>query len=471
MAERDPVEVLTEQVKALGARNAELTVQTLELETTMKRLQTSHAALEKERDRLQAELDAQSGTRPDVSFQALGEHLSLAVAAMEAQTPSGARFRAGSARFDIRVALGLDADGAPILRLPSLGEAIDPATLSTVTVDLVPSELDDVDFDSLVVVPKLTGGDAALAARLLADAGLAVGATVEIDSPDRAGTVVSQDPLPGDYVEPGTPIDLRVAAADVGVPDLAGLGLVDARTVLARSALQLGLVTQEESEKPAGTVVAQAPKPDLRVVRGSVVDVTVAVPRTVEVPSLVGADVEKAKAILDEAGLRLGSADGRASVEPRGVVISQAPSAGTDVDVGTPIAVVVSLGGIVRAEPVPDVLGLSRADALARLEGWVPVVVSVVDDGAELDTVVEQAPEGGTVTTDRSVELSVPGSGAPVVDVNGIGAATSAKLARVGIRTVGDLVVASSEVVAEATGFSLDRVRELQAAAAELQSR
>ena len=100
-----------------------------------------------------------------------------------------------------------------------------------------------------------------------------------------------------------------------------------------------------------------------------------------------------------------------------------------------------------------------------------PVVVSVVDDGAELDTVVEQAPEGGTVTTDRSVELSVPGSGAPVVDVNGIGAATSAKLARVGIRTVGDLVVASSEVVAEATGFSLDRVRELQAAAAELQSR
>ena len=187
MAERDPVEVLTEQVKALGARNAELTVQTLELGTTMKRLQTSHAALEKERDRLQAELDAQSGTRPDVSFQALGEHLSLAVAAMEAQTPSGARFRAGSARFDIRVALGLDADGAPILRLPSLGEAIDPATLSTVTVDLVPSELDDVDFDSLVVVPKLTGGDAALAARLLADAGLAVGATVEIDSPRPGG--------------------------------------------------------------------------------------------------------------------------------------------------------------------------------------------------------------------------------------------------------------------------------------------
>jgi serine/threonine-protein kinase len=282
---------------------------------------------------------------------------------------------------------------------------------------------------------------------------------------------VSQDPLLGDYVEPGTPIDLHVAAADVGVPDLAGLGLVDARTVLAGRSLELGLVTQDESEKAAGTVLAQVPKPNLRVARGSVVDVTVAVPRTVKVPSVVGVDVEKAKAVLDEVGLRLGSADGRASVEPRGAVISQSPTAGAIADVGSPIAVVVSLGGIVRAEPVPDVLGLSRADALARLEGWVPVVVAVVDDGVELDAVVKQTPEGGAVTTNRSVELAVSGSGAPVVDVSGIGAATSAKLARIGIRTVGDLVVASSDVVADATGFSVDRVRELQAMAAELQSR
>lgn len=471
MAERDPVDVLTEQVKALGSRNAELTVQTIELEASVSKLQSANDVLAAERDRLQSELDAQTTVRPDVSFNALGAQLSEAVASMETETPSGARFRAGSARFDIRAAIAVDDAGVPVLRLPTLGERIDPASLSTVTVDLVPSELDSVDFDSLVVVPKLTGSDPDLAGRMLDDAGLAVGATTTVDSTAPVGTIVGQDPQPGDYAEPGTPVDLFVAAADVEVPDVAGLALTDAVPLLQRRGVVVGEVTEKASDAAVGTVLTQSPKAGKRAARGSAVDLTVAVARSVAVPEVIGLDLDSAAAKFESIGLSIGSTSARASVEPKDSIISHSPPAGAVVAVGSVVSVVVSAGGITRAEPVPPVVGLSRTEAVEKLEGWDVASSSEVDETVRPDTVIDQRPAGGTVTTSRDVDLVVAGSDAPVVDISGIGSVLSEALAGIGVESVGSFIVADAAKLADALHLGIDRIKDLQAKAAELQGR
>jgi serine/threonine-protein kinase len=66
----------------------------------------------------------------------------------------------------------------------------------------------------------------------------------------------------------------------VAVPNLIQQNLDISRALLAEVGLQIGGMTNEETDAPAGTVIAQSPDAGTQVERGSLVNVVVSQART-----------------------------------------------------------------------------------------------------------------------------------------------------------------------------------------------
>lgn len=68
-------------------------------------------------------------------------------------------------------------------------------------------------------------------------------------------------------------------------------------------------------------------------------------PQTVEVPSLVGSALPEAEEEIDDAGLARGAVDEISSYAvPMGTVAAQEPAVGVEVDLGSPVNLLVSSG-------------------------------------------------------------------------------------------------------------------------------
>jgi serine/threonine-protein kinase len=96
-----------------------------------------------------------------------------------------------------------------------------------------------------------------------------------------AGTVVDQTPKAGTFMQRGEVVTLAVSAGarQVVVPDVTGMPLEQARTVLERAHLQIGAVIYKAvPQREPGRVVETSPAPRSRVDESSGVDVTVPLP-------------------------------------------------------------------------------------------------------------------------------------------------------------------------------------------------
>jgi hypothetical protein len=117
----------------------------------------------------------------------------------------------------------------------------------------------------------------------------------------------------------------------------------------------------------------------------------------VAVPDVVGASFVDAEATLQSAGLIVTREDVE-SIEPPETVLEQDPPADERVDEGTTITLSVSVEA--QAElTVPNVTGLTEADASARLRelGFEVIVVPEdVTDESQVGVVLRQEPPGDT---------------------------------------------------------------------------
>lgn len=130
----------------------------------------------------------------------------------------------------------------------------------------------------------------------------------------------------------------------------------------------------------------------------------------VPVPTVVGQTQEQAIATLKEAGLEFAIASTEASSEiPANSVISSDPEAGTIVDKGTTVKVVLSSGP--ADTTVPDVSGLIQQQARDQLKQnglQVSDVVTVDDPSQEKGRVIKTDPEAGAkISEGESVTLFI----------------------------------------------------------------
>ena len=131
-----------------------------------------------------------------------------------------------------------------------------------------------------VTVPDLTNYLQADAEQQLKNLGVSVLVTQAVEPTVASGSVIRTDPAAGSQVAAGSTVVVYVSRPQVSttakVPSLVGLSSVnDARTLLVQNKLGLGSTTEQYSDKPAGTIIAQNPAAGSTVKVNSRVSVTV----------------------------------------------------------------------------------------------------------------------------------------------------------------------------------------------------
>ena len=129
----------------------------------------------------------------------------------------------------------------------------------------------------------------------------------------------------------------------------------------------------------------------------------------VTVPNIFGLTEQRAEATLISSGLTVGSITYISSDLPEGTVISQSASAYSTEKEGTAVSFSVSVGNRYSQKTVPDLFGLTIAEAKAKLAeyGLVCGRIYAVGNGAPTGTVVAQSPLPGTPINSSIVSVDI----------------------------------------------------------------
>ena len=297
-----------------------------------------------------------------------------------------------------------------------------------------------------IAVPDVTGLAEADAIAAITDAGLTVGELTTQASVDvAAGGVIAQTPIAGTLVALTTPVDLLLSVGPnpLPVPDIVGLTETQANAVITNAGLNVGVVTRRFSNTlPLGEVISQVTAPGTLVVPDTALDFEVSLGPPIPAPNVVGLAQAAAETALIDAGLTVGDITERNDFTvAEGNVISQDPTAGTNLPEGATVNLVVSLGPPTVA--TPNVVGDTQAQAGNALDG-AELVLGNVTQQASLSVpagiVIAQQPAGGTVVIVGSgVDLVVSSGPPPTVVVPDVASQTEAQ--------AGDAIVAAGLVV------------------------
>jgi beta-lactam-binding protein with PASTA domain len=190
------------------------------------------------------------------------------------------------------------------------------------------------------------------------------------------------------------------------VPNVVGLQREEAERRLEERGFEVE-VKQVVSSRPAGVVLAQRPSPGTKYGKGGIVVISVARSATqVKAPNVTGVPTAAALARLRAVGLE-GRMQTVSSGRPKGLVLRQVPTAGTEVPKDSPVVLIVSAGP--QLVDVPDAVGLSAEEATTRLtEAGFRTRVRQVSASEPAGTVVGQKPGGGSrAPRGQVVQISV----------------------------------------------------------------
>jgi eukaryotic-like serine/threonine-protein kinase len=193
------------------------------------------------------------------------------------------------------------------------------------------------------------------------------------------------------------------------VPRVLGLSQAEAQALLSTASMAVHDGGSEPHPTATqGTVIWQDPPPG--VIAPEKTEVTLVVsagPPKIPVPDVAGLDGLLAERLITAAGLAVSQVDSLQAPLPKGVVMHTRPAAGSVLTPGGGVTLIVSRGAPTIS--VPNLLGLTQADARTRLEL----------EGLRLGTVTRQrtadaAP--GTVVAQRPAAGTLAASGT-VVDI------------------------------------------------------
>jgi len=220
------------------------------------------------------------------------------------------------------------------------------ALSSVVTVGLVATGLfiarPSADSSSFPQIPNVVGLTQADAEVMLQDYVVTIQRAHDARIPrDR---VASQIPLATTRAQKGSGVVLTISdgPGDAIVPaDLVGMSLIDARAALAAVGLVVSRTEAVPSDEPLGTVLQVIPEPSSTITAGSGVVLQIASGQ-IEVPLLIGTDAIQARTLLVQAGFLVNEIEAYDANQPIGIVIRQAPDAGTTQTIGKSVTITVN---------------------------------------------------------------------------------------------------------------------------------
>jgi eukaryotic-like serine/threonine-protein kinase len=244
--------------------------------------------------------------------------------------------------------------------------------------------------DTSTKVPGVTGNQLNVAITLLEQKGFTVGEVIRVQRDAPANEVLEQDPpasppeasldcafLTFFCSKPDVTLTVSSGPGSGKVPSVAGSSEEEATRKLEAAGFEVAVERVNSESVEAGNVISTEPGGGSTATNGSTVTLFVSRgPKLVKVPVLVGAQREAAVQRLRSRGLEASISEEESS-EPKGQVIRQAPDAGSEVEPGSAVSIVVSKGQREEEQAsVPNVIGSERREAVEaiRAAGLTPAV-------------------------------------------------------------------------------------------------
>jgi len=283
-----------------------------------------------------------------------------------------------------------------------------------------PETGDDVEDVVLVDVPNLVGSDVGDARESIVELGLDFDVEFEANDTVPANEVFAQSPPPGQRVEPGSAVVLRVSnGSEQTVPNVIGETQESATTILQELGYSVSITTAT-SPSDAGTVVGQDPGVGAHRAPGETIELTVSTGiDLVPIPDTKGKSITAAINALNAVGFVVTgepleeaspiAADGTLEVE-EGHVIRTEPQADELRAAATPVQLVVSTG--FPTVLVPQLTGAAADSAMQSLRNVSLVPEAVYEDlqagDANIGKVISQSPAASSeVELNSQVTLTI----------------------------------------------------------------
>ena len=185
-----------------------------------------------------------------------------------------------------------------------------------------------------VKVPNVNGLTYEEAAQRLAQAGFKTEQGEQrYDNSAPKMTVLEQSPEPGAREGVGSTITLIVSGGQriATVPTVTGMTRIEAQVLLEKDAFDVGDVGEMNSDAPRGTVVSTRPAAGAQVSVPSTVALVLSrgpAAATLQMPGLMGRDLESARLVLSQLGVRdVQVTYDPFATSPQGSVVGQTPVA------------------------------------------------------------------------------------------------------------------------------------------------
>ena len=286
--------------------------------------------------------------------------------------------------------------------------------------------------DTKTKVPNVTGNQLGVAITLLEQDGFSVGEVIRVEREAPANEVLEQDPAaspPSDQAsldcafitffcsKPDVTLTVSAGPGSAKIPSTAGQSEADATRKLEAAGFEAAVERVNSETVESGLVVRSEPGGGNTATKGSTVTLFVSRgPKLTKVPVLVGAQREAAVQRLRSRGLEA-SVSEEESAEPRGRVISQSPDAGSEVEPGATVAIVVSSGEEEEEQAkAPNVIGKLRREAVeaVRAAGLTPSVEEEETEvPGQVGRVIDQFPPPGSELEPGATVTITVGKAAP----------------------------------------------------------
>jgi serine/threonine-protein kinase len=266
--------------------------------------------------------------------------------------------------------------------------------------------------DTSTEVPAVTGNQLNVAIALLQQDGFSVGEVKRVNREVAPNTVLEQDPAaspPGDQAsldcsfltffcsKPEVTLTVSNGPGSSKVPATAGLPREEAEEKLEEAGFGVDVETVSSDAVEEGLVIHSEPSAGEMATNGSNVTLVVSAgPKLTKVPVLVGTQRSVAVQQIRGRGLEPSISE-EESGTPAGEVISQSPDAGTEVEAGSTVSIVVSAGE--KQAKVPNVIGKLRAEAVqaVREAGLEPAIEEEETEVAgKVGRAIDQFPPPGS---------------------------------------------------------------------------
>lgn len=289
----------------------------------------------------------------------------------------------------------------------------------------------------MTVMPDVLNIPVTEAAAVLSEAGFTVETVEEFSGVIELGYVISQSVDAGDEVEVGAEITLVISKGadpdaeqekkEIQVPDLTGKHYNDIIALAEKEGFMISVVSKEYSaEHPENTAISQSPAAGQTIMTGDPVEIVLSMGKEkTRVPDVQFKSEQEAVSALEAQELKAAKSYEHSDSVAAGLVISQSPAAGSTVEPGETVQLVISKGP--APFDMPNVVGMTEKQAKDTLsaKGITVQIVYEYSNSVASGTVMRQSTAAGTsVKKGDSVTLTVS-TGEKLISVPNVVGSTS----------------------------------------------